>query len=357
MDIEKRKNFIINTLFLLIWAILAWVIIQYGIPLLFPFIMAFLIAWSLRKPIRWLENKLHLPQRVASLVMVILFYCTIGLVITLLVFRCIVSFQAMIQQLPTVYAQVIEPGMRQALNNIEMWNHQWNLIVDPSWNELIAQLMTSLGQLVSSLSVVLMQSASSFAISIPGVFIGLVLMIISTFFLAMDYDRIVQFGLRQLNLRSQKILMQIKNYIVGTLFLCVRSYAMIMTITFIELAIGLSVLQVENALLIALMIAVFDILPVLGTGGIMIPWIIITLLQGNLPLALGLGAVYLIITVIRNIIEPKIVGSQLGLHPVLTLISMFVGVRYFGFLGMFGFPILLSLLKYLNDNGTIQLYK
>ena len=74
-------------------------------------------------------------------------------------------------------------------------------------------------------------------------------------------------------------------------------------------------------------------------------------------LALSLLAIYLVITIIRNIIEPKIVGSQLGLHPVVTLCSMFVGAQLLGVVGMFGFPILLSLLRYLNDHEVIHIFK
>lgn len=89
----------------------------------------------------------------------------------------------------------------------------------------------------------------------------------------------------------------------------------------------------------------------------MIPWTIITAITGDHKLALGLLIVYLAITVIRNIIEPKIVGSQIGLHPVVTLVSMFVGAQLFGVLGLFGFPIGLSLLRHLNDTGTVRLFR
>ena len=144
---------------------------------------------------------------------------------------------------------------------------------------------------------------------------------------------------------------------VGTLFVCIRSYALIMSITFMELFLGLSLFGVEYALLIALCIAVFDILPVLGTGGIMIPWAVITAILGDYPMALKLFGLYIFITIVRNIIEPKIVGSQIGLHPVVTLVSMFAGVQLFGVVGLFGFPIGLSLLMHLNRTGTIKIFK
>ena len=218
--------------------------------------------------------------------------------------------------------------------------------------------MQSIGEIISSVSVSLVGGLSSLlATSLPGLFIKLLLMIISTFFIAVDYRKLTHFILRQLSPAGKHILFEIKQYIVGTLFVCIRSYALIMSITFVELAIGLSIIGVDRAVLIALGIAVFDILPVLGTGGIMLPWAAIRALAGDYRMAISLFVVYLIITVIRNIIEPKIVGQQIGLHPVVTLISMFVGLQLFGAVGLFGLPITLSLLRNLNDNGTIHLYR
>ena len=89
----------------------------------------------------------------------------------------------------------------------------------------------------------------------------------------------------------------------------------------------------------------------------MIPWVVISAFSGDFTLALGLLLVYVAITVIRNIIEPKIVGSQIGLHPVVTLVSMFAGVQLFGAVGLFGFPIGLSLLMHLNRTGTIKIFR
>ena len=146
----------------------------------------------------------------------------------------------------------------------------------------------------------------------------------------------------------QELFQQVKQYIVGTLFVCIRSYALIMSITFGELLIGFTILDIDPALILALCIAIFDILPVLGTGGIMIPWAVITALLGDYTMALKLFILYIVITIIR---------SQLGLHPVVTLASMFAGVQLAGVVGLFGFPIGLSLLKHLNNTGTIDIFK
>ena len=129
-----------------------------------------------------------------------------------------------------------------------------------------------------------------------------------------------------------------------------------MLLTFFELTIGLHILGIENALVIAFLIAIFDVLPVLGTGGIMIPWILICFLNKQMKTCVGLLILYLVITVIRNIIEPKIVGKQIGLHPLLMLLCMYLGAKLFGFLGIFILPILILILQNLNDNGILHLY-
>ncbi|MEG0370617.1 MAG: AI-2E family transporter, partial [Hungatella sp.] len=209
-----------------------------------------------------------------------------------------------------------------------------------SLNELFTQFIKALGELVSGLSMKIVGAVSGYASSLPGLFIKLLLMVIATFFIAGDYEVLSSFILRQFSGKAKDLMIRIKEYVVGTLFVCIRSYALIMSITFLELAVGLTLVKIPNSFMIAFLISIFDILPVLGTGGIMIPWVIITALRGNYPLAIGLLVIYLVITVVRNIIEPKIVGSQIGLHPVVTLVSMFVGVQLFGVIGLFGFPIL-----------------
>lgn len=144
---------------------------------------------------------------------------------------------------------------------------------------------------------------------------------------------------------------------VNTVFVVIRAYLVIMFITFIELSIGFTILGLAHAILIGFLIAIFDILPVLGTGGIMIPWAIMTLFQRNFRMGFGLLIIYIFVTIIRNIVEPKIVGRQLGIHPVITLMSMFVGANLLGIIGLFGFPITISLLKHLNDTGVIKIFK
>lgn len=357
MNLVKRRAFIINFVYFAIILALAFAGIKYVLPMIAPFVAGFIIAWFLQRPSRFLSRHLPISPKATALVLVLAFYSVIGLLISLLGIRAVAMTKTLMRSLPQLYQLHIEPALMVIFDNLERWLYGLDASLVSSLNDIAEQSLLSLGDSISSLSLSAVSYLSGFASALPGGFIKLLLLIISTFFIAADYDTLTGFCLRQLSGRSREIFLQIKEYVIGTLFVCIRSYALIMSITFLELSLGLTVIQVDNSILIAFLIALFDILPVLGTGGIMIPWVIITALQGNYPLAVGLLCVYLAVTVIRNIIEPKIVGSQIGLHPVLTLCSLFVGAQLFGILGLFGFPIGLSLLRYLNENRTIRLYK
>lgn len=355
MNIEKRRAFVINFLYFSIFLLGAFLAIKYVLPMFSPFVTAFLIAFLLRGPIEYVSAKTHLHRKPTAILMVLLFFCTIGLLFTLLGIQAFSSARILVGNLPEIYTRYVEPAFVESFDQLEQLLMRIDLPLLSGFEELESQFVQSAGQMVSNLSIGAMGSLSGLASSLPGSFLKLLLTVISAFFIAADYDLLTGFCLSQLSEGRRRVVLQVKEYIVGTLFVCIRSYALIMSITFVELSIGLTVIGVKRALLIALLISLFDILPVLGTGGIMIPWTVLTALKGDYTLALGLLAVYLFITVIRNILEPKIVGSQIGLHPLVTLVSMFVGMQVFGVLGLFGFPIGLSLLRHLVENGTIRL--
>ena len=357
MQQENRKKFIVNFLFYGIWILIAVALLRYALPALTPFALAVVISWVVKRPIEWLMRITKLPRRWVAILVDLIFFSTIGLLIVLLCIRVLAEGVAIFTNIPKLYDAYVKPVVENAMSLIE----ESVIVLDPSLMATIKDLLTSfvqsIGDILSGLSMSFVSAVSSITSSLPGLFIELVLLIISTFFITIDYEKLTGFFYRQMDHKVKSTFLVIKEYIFGTLLVCIRSYALIMSITCVELSIGLSILGLENAVLIAVLISLFDILPVLGTGGIMIPWMVIAALQGDASLALGLLVVYIVITVIRNIIEPKIVGKQIGLHPILTLSSMFLGVQMFGVIGLFGFPIGLSLLGHLNEKGIIKVFK
>ena len=357
MKTEKRKNFIIDCMYFLIWGLAIFLLLKYAMPLLSPFVAAFVIAYVLRRPIRYICKKFNLPHKPVSVAVVLIFYVIVGAICTLAGTIIISEITDVIVTLPQVYAEDFAPSMIELFNWLEANFYSFDDSLFESLNVLETQMVQHLGNLVSKGSLITMGFLSGVATSLPGRFIKTVLMVIATFFISADYNRFRAFFLGQFTEKTAGIVMEIKNYLTNTLFTCVCSYGLIMFITFCELLAGFTLLGVKHAFVLSCLIAIFDILPVLGVGGILLPWALIAAVTGSFKLGLGLLMLYIFIVIVRNILEPKIVGGQLGLHPVLTLCSMFAGVQLFGVIGLFGFPILLSLLKHLNDNGTIHIIK
>jgi sporulation integral membrane protein YtvI len=358
MNLEKQKNFLIHFAF---WGVIGagiFFLLKFTLAFLFPFFMAFLIASILDRPIRALARLMGGRHRApAAILTVILFYLVTFSLFALAGIRAGLFLRDLFLDLPRLYYGTVEPAVSVILQGVEEQLQQMSPEVVATLGDLSDSLLGALGDFVSGVSVAVIGGVSAFAATLPGFFVNFLITIIVTFFLAVDYPGVTAFLTRQLPERALHLWQDARNYVGGTLLKCIASYALICSITFCELWLGLTLLGIPNAPLIALGIAIFDILPVLGTGGIMIPWALIAAIIGNGPLALGLLAVYLVITVVRQTIEPRIVGKQVGLHPVVTLASMVLGLQLFGGVGLFALPILLSLVKNLNDKGIIHILK
>ena len=357
IDIRKKQLFITNIIYLVIIAAIIAVIAKYLIPLLLPFVLALVVAGLLQKPIRFLDRNLPIKKRFCGLICAVLFFVVLFTLMYMGGGGIISGIERVLTGVPQFYSGTVEPMVMNIFNTLETMEVWGSMNMTDILSDMEAQIMDALGGLATSVSGKAVSMVSGVAVSLPGLFIKLVLFIIGTVFISMDYDMLLGWCLNQMNDKTRNLFFEVKAYIVGTLFVVIRSYILIMTITFVELSIALTIIGVNNSILVALCIAIFDILPVLGTGGVMIPWTVINLVLGNFKLAAGLAITYVIVTIIRNIIEPKIVGGQLGLHPIVTLSSMFAGVQMLGGVGLFGFPIGLSLLCHLNNKGVIHIFR
>jgi len=210
-------------------------------------------------------------------------------------------------------------------------------------NTVFQNLIGNIGNFISSFSMNAIKVLTSGIAGIPGLIIKLILMIISCFFFLLDYDKVRAFF--HSLLPKKKAVETVKWYVKNTLLVYIRSYTLLFLLTYVELSVGFQIIGIPYAPIIGLMVAVFDILPILGTGGILLPWAVVLLIIKKIPMGIGMFLLYLVITVIRNILEPKLVGKQIGLHPLATLISLYVGLKVVGILGMLIFPTTLAVLS------------
>ena len=357
MSYERKKKFIVNIVFFTMAAAITVFILKYVVGWIMPFFIAFAVSAAINPLACKVSQQFKVKKKFAACFCAFLFYAVgVGLVV-LIGFGIYLALKNWFADLPYIYAENIEPF----IGSVPQIVQNFIAAVAPDMAETITasaqQFVANLGTAISDISVSAIGWLSSYITKVPFFVVGVLISVISTFFIASDYENIVAFIVRQLPESWHHILKDVKEYTVSTLGQYGKSYLLIMTITFCELSIGLWLLGVENFAIIALVTAVFDIIPVCGSGGVLIPWSVFSLVQGRFAFGIGMLILYAIISVIRQIIEPKIVGEQVGLPAIVTLMAMFLGVRFMGVLGIFVFPIALVIIKRLNDNGKIHLFK
>ena len=197
---------------------------------------------------------------------------------------------------------------------------------------------------------------------IPTTLVAVVITIITSCFITADFGTFKKLVLGLFRDDTREKILRAKKLLLPSLGKYAKAYALIISVTFTELCIGLFVLKLLGIdtggyiFIIAGITAIVDIVPVLGTGTIVIPWALYNLFSGNIPLAIGLFVIYICITVIRQILEPHLVAMNVGLPPIATLMGMYLGLQIFGVLGIFILPITFFLIKALNDEGIIHLW-
>ena len=199
--------------------------------------------------------------------------------------------------------------------------------------------------------------AGSFVTSLPSALVFVIVTIVATYFMSTAFPIIKTFILKQCKPKTKDIILDIKFHFFNTVIKYLKSYFVLMMITFAELSVFFLIFGYKSAITLAFFISIVDILPILGVGTILIPWSIIELILGNPIQALIIIGIYLVITIVRQILEPKIIGDHVGLLPIVTLFCIYIGLQLFGVLGMFLLPITVIILKNLQDNNKVRIWK
>lgn len=373
--VRKRRDAIINVAFLAMVLGLIYFFVKYLFGFAAPFLLSFFFAVCLQRPLRWLDkktkNKCHTLWSILLVLLIIA--VIIGPVIILLsvIGKEIAGFISYLTEQLNDLPNFLATLQNEILSLLKFLPDGIYTSVSDSITEFFTKLINNFD--LSSLNIDVKSITNGVTSGISGVYsvvknipsavLSIVIGIIAWIFFTKDYNYIVGFIKLQLPEGKKNILSEIKQIFSKTVLKMLRAYGIIMFITFCELFIGFSILNLigvmnnSYAVIIAIAIAVFDILPVAGSGGILIPWALVCLVLGNYPQAIGLIVIYVIITVIRQYIEPKIVGDTLGVHPIVTLAGLYFGLKLFGFLGMFIVPLSVMTLKAFNDAGRIHLYK
>lgn len=372
--VAKRRDFLIDLVYVMAIIGLVYVFFKYCFVIAAPFLLSFFFAVILQRPLGWLDkktkNKMH---SFWSIVLVLLCVAIIlGPVISIIaaLFREIGNFISFLGEqlndLPTFLVTL----QNEILKAIKFLPDSIYTSVSENITQFFGNLIndfdvSKLGINMSSITSGLSNGISgvySVVKNIPSILISVVIGVIAWILFTKDYKKVVKFIKLQLPDKHKNLLSETKKIFSSTILKMCRAYGLIMFITFCENFLGLTILNLIGVMknsyvfVIAICIAVFDILPVAGSGGILIPWSLIALVSGNVGQCVGLLILYAVITVIRQYIEPKIVGDSLGVNPLVTLAGLYFGLKLFGFMGMFIVPICVMTLKAFNDAGRIHLY-
>ena len=374
-QVKKRRDSIINVAFIAMILGLVFFFIKYLFGVTAPFLLSFFFAVCLQRPLRKLDkktnNKMHTFWSMFLVIVVLAVIIGPVILILLLIGKEIIEFISYLGEqlndlpnfLATLQNEIISllkflpDGIYTSVSD-SITVFFSNLIDDFDLSKINIDINSITSSLTSGIT-----GVYSVVKNIPSAILNIVIGIIAWIFFTKDYDYIVGFIKRQLPESKKNLLSETKQIFSKTILKMLRAYGLIMFITFCELFLGLSILNLIGVMdngyvfMIAIAIAVFDILPVAGSGGILIPWAAVSLILGSYPQAIGLIVIYVVITVIRQYIEPKIVGTSLGVHPIVTLAGLYFGLKLFGFMGMFIVPLAVMTLKAFNDAGRIHLYK
>lgn len=355
--IKGKVDFLINVFYIAVIAGIVFVLYKYVFGLLLPFILAFCIVSSIHPIIKKITAWLKISQKIIAVMVMAIIYTLVGMGIFWSIFQLIIIIKDLLVLLPDFYSDTLAPSIVSIGEAISEFLQgipgEYVAYLDGFQESILNAAKSS----IVGLSEKGIDFISGFSNKVPTFIIGLVFTIMLSFFISMQYDEVLKFIKKQMSAKSRSIMTDLKVIFIDTILNYLKAYMILMFITFIELSIGLLIIKVDNSVGIAMGIAVFDALPFFGTGAIMIPWIILEIIHGQYTLAIGLAIVYGVITFIRNIIEPKVVGDQLGMNPIVSLVVIYIGFKVFGVLGMIFMPILTQIILALHKKGSIRLYK
>lgn len=357
--VEKRRSFLINLLYFGILLAIAILAVRTLFVWMLPFVFAFLVAAVLQRPLRWLVKKTRVSKKFFSVVLVVLVILLLATAVALIGGQLVAGVVSFFSNTDNI--RLIEATVESVSVSIQDIVTGFSNMLSPealaSLQGTIDSLTDALIGLVSSIFTGAAGWALSMTGRLPSLLVSFVIWVIASIFLTIDYQKVLSFFMRQVPERHTALVCTVRDLCTNTLFKLVKAYALLMLITFAELSVGLTILRVPYSLLVAAIIAVVDILPVLGTGTVLIPWALISAILGDFRMFVGLALLYVFITVLRNFLEPKLVSRQIGLNPLVTLFFMYLGLQAMGLPGMLLFPVTVMILKQLQDQGSIQIWK
>lgn len=315
---------------------------QYLLPLTLPVLLGLAIAAGLTPLIRWVQQHFSLRRSTAAGLCVTGVLLVLLLGVSLLGRFLVRQLSFLNENLPLILSSLSHYG-----EGLSRWSSQLAQELPGGAGDAIEswsnRLLSSGGTLAEKLYEGAFSLVSGFLSRLPDNLLFFITLLLSSYFGASELPRLQAFCREHLPQNRWQQLVSLVGSIKSVLMGWLRAQIKLMGVTFLLLFTGFVLLQVRFALLLGLGIAFLDALPLFGTGTVLIPWGLISMMSGDFRLGVGLLLLYGAAALIRNVLEPKFLGAQMGVSPLLTLLSIYVGYRICGVVGMILLPILTML--------------
>ena len=353
---ENKHLRLLVLLYIALGALGLWLTARFLVPWLLPFLIAWALAALLEPPVRLCMDGLHLPRWAAAALCTLLLTALILGLLFLGAWRVGYEVAVLLRRLP-----VLLSGLPALSDWLEKAVYRLVVAAPVSLQDWLRQALEGLVSqgvgLPSQFYDWLLAAVTGAASALPNLALFLFTAVLATYFTSARRPALLVFLRRQVPrpwlARFRGAGRRLKSTLGGWL----RAQGLLMLITFGELTLGFLFLGVDLSILLAALTALVDALPVFGTGTVLIPWALLELLSGRFSMALGLFVLYLIVSLVRSLLEPKLVGDRVGLPPLAALLCMYVGFRAFGVGGMVLSPLAAILIKEAHDCGIVRLWR
>lgn len=332
-SVKKYARVILNIVIPLMGIGLVWFLGPKLLRFFMPFVIGWVIAMIANPLVRFLDRKLKMVRKHSSVLIVVVVLAAVISLGYFLISRLVIQAISLAKDLPELYAIAVEE-IRAVFVRFDDLFRMLPHNVQENWQELSTNVGAYLSLLVQKAASPTVEVAGNVAKGIPNALVNTVVTILSSYFFIVERDKIIEFWKRYLPEGGSRYY----NYLKGDVKRLIGGYFLaqfrIMFVVCAILIAGFFVLGVRYAFLLGILIAMLDFLPVFGTGTVLIPWALVKLFSADYPLAIGLALLYVLSQVIRQVIQPKIVGDSMGLPPLLTLLFLYLGFKLSGIGGM-----------------------
>lgn len=298
-----------------------------------PFVVGYLLSLIANPLVRFFEKHLKIVRKHGSFIIIVGVLAILILLIYLALAKIGREASLILSNLPQIY-EGLSADMKEVGDNLSRVMERLPVGVRQRITDFTGNFSTYIGSVAQTAGQPTVAAAGDFAKNVPGRLINIIVGILAAYFFTAERDKIVA-GMRKHmpeGMQSRVALaLQDLRHVVGGYF---KAQLKIMVVVYLILVAGLLIMRVDYVLLVAFVIAFLDMLPFFGTGTVLAPWAVIKILSGDYRMAIALIVLYAVTQIVRQVIQPKLVGDSIGMDPLLTLLCMFVGYRFYSVMGM-----------------------